>query len=139
EVEVEGAMDRLKTRTTVEVSGNKLFTIAHVESDPKLAKDVVQAFLNIFVEGNLGQDRSDMDNAQSFIAKQLALYEKQLQEIEKRRADFEAKKCRCHISVEGVFLGAARESPHRRRAGYRRFGKRERARSSRGAYPEVIF
>src|SRR5262249_45248828 len=40
EVDVEDAMDRLKTRTDVEVSGNKLFTIAHVESDPKLAKDV---------------------------------------------------------------------------------------------------
>jgi len=103
EVEVEDAMDRLKTRTDVEVSGNKLFTIAHVESDPKLAKDVVQAFLNIFVEGNLGQDRSDMDNAQSFIAKQLALYEKQLQEIEKRRADFQAKNADVISPSKGSF------------------------------------
>jgi hypothetical protein len=90
EVELEGALGRLESRTTVEVSGKKLFKITHIESDPKLAKDVVQSFLDIFVEGNLGQDRSDMENAQTFIAKQLAIYEKQLQETEKRIADFRA-------------------------------------------------
>ena len=103
EVEVEGAMDSLKARTVVEVSGKKLFRIAHVEFDPRLAKDVVQSFLNIFVEGNLGQDRSDMENAQSFIAKQLALYEKQLQEIEKRRADFQAKNADVISPSKGSF------------------------------------
>jgi uncharacterized protein involved in exopolysaccharide biosynthesis len=88
--ELEGKLDRLKSHTVVEVTGKKLFRIAYDETDARLAKDVVQSFLNIFVEGNLGQDRSDMENAQSFIAKQLAFYEQQLQETEKHIADFQA-------------------------------------------------
>ena len=90
EVKLEGIIDSLKSRTVVEVSGKKLFRIAYVESDPRVAKDVVQSFLNIFVDRNLGQDRNDMENAQSFIAKQLSFYEEQLREIEKRIADFQA-------------------------------------------------
>jgi uncharacterized protein involved in exopolysaccharide biosynthesis len=103
EVKVEDAIDRLKSRTVVEVEGKKLFRIAYVESDPRLAKDVVQSFLNIFVEGNLGQDRSDMENAQSFIAKQLAIYQEQLRDTEKRMAEFKAKHSDVISSSRGSF------------------------------------
>ena len=44
-----------------------------------------------------------MENAQSFIAKQLALYEKQLQEIEKQRADFQAKNADVISPSKGSF------------------------------------
>ena len=64
---------------------------------------MVQAFLNIFVEGNLGQDRSDIDNAQSFIAKQLAFYEQQLRDTEKRIAEFKAKNADVISSSRGSF------------------------------------
>ena len=103
EVKLEGTIEGLKSRTVVEVSGKKLFRIAHVQSDPKLAKDVVQSFLNIFVEGNLGLDRTDMDSAQSFIAKQLAIYEKQLQDTEQKLADFRAEHSDVITSSSGSF------------------------------------
>ena len=74
-----------------------------MSSNPRLAKDVVQSFLNIFVEGNLGQDRSDMESAQSFIAKQLAIYEEQLRDTEKRMAEFKAKHSDVISSSKGSF------------------------------------
>ena len=48
ESQVEGAIDGLRSRTAVQVEGKKLFRIAYIESNPRLAKDVVQSFLNIF-------------------------------------------------------------------------------------------
>ena len=81
----------MKSHTTVEVSGSNLFKITHIDADPRRAKDVVQAFLNIFVENNLGKDRDDMTNARSFLEKQIAGYEAQLQATEKRIADFRSK------------------------------------------------
>ena len=103
EMMVEAKTDSLKSRTVVEAEGKKLFRIAHIDSDPRFAKDVVQAFLNIFVEGNLGQDRSDIENAQSFIAKQLAIYEQQLRDTEKRMAEFKAKNSDVISSSRGSF------------------------------------
>lgn len=103
EFALEGATENLKSRTIVQVEGKKLFRIAYLDSDPRLAKDVVQSFLDIFVEGNLGQDRSDMKNAQSFIAKQLAIYEEQLRDTEKRIAEFKAKYSDVISSSKGSF------------------------------------
>jgi uncharacterized protein involved in exopolysaccharide biosynthesis len=91
EIELEGLLDRIQSRTTIEVSSSKLFRITHVESDPRLAKDIVQALLGILVDNNLGQDRADMDNAQSFITKQVGVYETQLRTLERRMAEFRAK------------------------------------------------
>ena len=68
-----------------------MFRIAHVESDPRLAKDVVQSLLGIFVDNSLGSDRADMESAQSFIAKQIAFYETELRAAESRIAEFRAK------------------------------------------------
>jgi len=91
ELQLEAVLDGIASHTKVDVTGPKLFRIAHIGPDPRRAKDVVQAFLGIFVEGNLGRDRDDMENTRSFIDKQIAGYEAQLQAIEKRMADFRAK------------------------------------------------
>jgi uncharacterized protein involved in exopolysaccharide biosynthesis len=91
ELQLEGVIDRIASHTKIEVTGPKLFRITHRGPDPRHAKDVVQAFLGIFVEGNLGRDRDDMESVRSFIDKQIAGYEEQLQAIEKRRAEFRAK------------------------------------------------
>jgi uncharacterized protein involved in exopolysaccharide biosynthesis len=91
ELQLEAVLDGIASHTKVDVTGPKLFRIAHIGPDPRRAKDVVQAFLGIFVEGNLGRDRDDMENTRSFIDKQIAGYEAQLQAIEKRMADFRVK------------------------------------------------
>lgn len=87
--------DRLLRRlgATVKITPEtrNLFTIAYTEHDPKLAYDVVQKLIAIFVESATRGNRADMDNAQRFIEQQIASYEAKLREAEKRRADFRAK------------------------------------------------
>jgi polysaccharide chain length determinant protein (PEP-CTERM system associated) len=68
-----------------------LFTISYSDPDPRLARDVVQALLNLFVEQATSNDRQQMENARAFIAQQIAAYETQLREAERRRAEFRVR------------------------------------------------
>ncbi len=68
-----------------------LFTITYRNTNPKLAFDVVQTILTTFIESKTGSNRSEMQNALVFLEQQIATYERQLREAEKRRADFRAK------------------------------------------------
>jgi len=70
---------------------NNLFTITYRDKNPKLAHDVVQTLLTIFVESATGSNRNDMDNARRFLESQIASYQQQLRAAEKRRADFRAR------------------------------------------------
>ncbi len=79
---------RIRSNVGVASSRNNLFSIRFADTDPKVAQKVVQAFLTIFVESNLGTSRRDMDSAQRFINEQLDIYEKQLNEAEQRVSDF---------------------------------------------------
>ncbi len=72
-------------------STQNLFTISYRNKSPRLAYDVVNTILTIFIESKAGNNRSEMSNAQSFIDQQLADYEKQLRATEQRRAAFMAK------------------------------------------------
>jgi polysaccharide chain length determinant protein (PEP-CTERM system associated) len=65
-----------------------LFSIAYASDDAASAVRVVQALLTIFVESNVGDNRREMEQAQAFLNRQIAEYEKQLQDAEKRLADF---------------------------------------------------
>ena len=68
-----------------------LFTITYRNASAKLAHDVVQTLLSIFVESATGSNRTDMENARRFLEHQISSYEQQLRAAEKRRADFHLK------------------------------------------------
>ncbi len=68
-----------------------LFTISYRNASPKLAYDVVQTLLSMFVESATGANRSDMENARRFLDQQIGSYEQQLRNAERRRAEFKAK------------------------------------------------
>ncbi len=70
---------------------SNLFTIEYTDASPTLARDVVQTILNIFLESATSNDRQQMDNARTFVASQLATYETQLRDAERRRAEFQAR------------------------------------------------
>jgi len=84
--------ERLLTRLAVDIRVNpqtkNLFTITYRDKSPKLAHDVVQTLLTIFVESATGGSRTDMENARRFLERQIQSYEQQLRAAEKRRADF---------------------------------------------------
>ena len=68
-----------------------LFTIAYRSPSPKLAVQVVQTVMGIFIESKAGNNRQDMAQAGKFLDAQIANYEQQLQAVERRRAEFRSK------------------------------------------------
>lgn len=68
-----------------------LFTIEYRDSDPLIAQDVVQTALNLFMEAATLTDRQQIESARVFVAQQIASYEVQLRQAERRRAEFQAR------------------------------------------------
>jgi polysaccharide chain length determinant protein (PEP-CTERM system associated) len=87
----ERLLTRLASDIKVVPQTKNLFTITYRDKSPKLAHDVVQTLLTIFVESATGGSRSDMENARRFLERQIQSYEQQLRGAEKRRADFRAR------------------------------------------------
>ncbi|MGA9867095.1 MAG: XrtA system polysaccharide chain length determinant [Acetobacteraceae bacterium] len=81
----------LGTDIVVQAQDKNLFAISYSNSNPRLARDVVQTLLSIFTEEATGSNRSDMDNALRFLQLQIASYETQLHAMEDRRAAFRTK------------------------------------------------
>jgi polysaccharide chain length determinant protein (PEP-CTERM system associated) len=57
---------------------DNLFTIHYNNQNPKLAKDIVQSLLTLFVEGGLGGKTQDSSSAIRFIDEQIRSYEEKL-------------------------------------------------------------
>jgi len=97
ELDLKGAADReslvaqLAADIRITPQTRNLFTIAYRSTSPKLAFDVVRTMLTTFVESKTGNNRNDLENAGKFLQVQIGLYERQLQEAERKRAEFRAK------------------------------------------------
>jgi polysaccharide chain length determinant protein (PEP-CTERM system associated) len=87
----ERLISRLAGDIKVNPQTKNLFTITYRDKNPKLAHDVVQTLLTIFVESATGSNRTDMENAKRFLEHQISSYEQQLRAAEKRRADFRSR------------------------------------------------
>ena len=88
ESDMERLLDKLADEVQVRSQGQDLFTIAFAHRNPQTAQRVVQSLLNIFVESNLGENRTEMEKARAFVEAQIAQYERQLNEAEARLAKF---------------------------------------------------
>lgn len=81
-------MSQIKIGTT---GRDNLFTISYSNDNPKLAKDVVQSLLTIFVEGSLGDKKQDSASALRFIDEQIKAYEEKLVVAENALTTFKQK------------------------------------------------
>ncbi|MCX7217600.1 XrtA system polysaccharide chain length determinant [Undibacterium sp.] len=70
---------------------NDIYSLAFSDENPKLAKDVVQALLTIFVEGSFGDKKQDSNKAVVFIDGQIKIYEEKLVAAENALKDFKLK------------------------------------------------
>lgn len=93
--EKEQLYDALTKRIAIKSEGQNLFTVSFSDANPKLAKRVVETALNIFVETNLGQNRSSMESARTFIENQIADYVQKLKDAEQRLAAYKSQ----HVDV----------------------------------------
>ena len=82
---------RLARDIHITTQTRNLFTIDFRDYNPRVARDVVQAALTLFIEAATTTDRQQMESARSFVASQIASYETQLRQAERRRAEFQAR------------------------------------------------
>ena len=87
----ETLVERLATEIRITPQTRNLFTISYRNSSPKLSYEVVRTMLTTFVESKTGNNRADLENAGKFLNQQIGGYERQMQEAERRRAEFRVK------------------------------------------------
>jgi len=70
---------------------DNLFEITATAGSPKVAREIVQKLIDIFVEDNLSNERDETSQSLNFLDQQLAQRQRQLQEAEAKRAEFQSK------------------------------------------------
>jgi polysaccharide chain length determinant protein (PEP-CTERM system associated) len=68
-----------------------IYTISYNNPNPRVAKDVVQSLLTIFVEGSFGDKKNDSDKAIQFLDEQIKNYEARLVSAENALKEFKIK------------------------------------------------
>ena len=95
------ALKSLAAQIRVVTETGNLFTVEYRHRDRMRAYKVVKSLIDIFIEEVSGGNRAAMDNARQFIEQEIASYERQLRQAEKRRADFRAKYIDVIASADG--------------------------------------
>ena len=70
---------------------NNVFEIAVTARSGKLAQQIAQKLIDVFVENNLADDRDQTAQSLSFLDQQLEARQKQLQDAEQKQADFQTQ------------------------------------------------
>ena len=131
----ETLIQRLAEEVEVEAQGHNLFRIQYGDSDPYMARQVVQSVVSLFIENHLGARSSDMRAVDKFIGRQIEDYARQLDAAEHKLASFK-KEQMGYLRPRGVDyfteLVNLREAQSVARA------KREQAESRRAALSERL-
>ncbi|MBL26775.1 MAG: chain-length determining protein [Rhodospirillaceae bacterium] len=139
--DMEQLIEKLSKEISIRSEGQNLLSIAYTNDNPRLAQRVTQSLLNIFVENNLGENRADMENAQTFLENQVAEYERKLRQAEKRLADFKAENID-FISDTGTFVARAETARQQllnaQRALEDSIAERNRLREQLASVPEYL-
>jgi Chain length determinant protein len=85
---MERLLNSLRSRTSFVNEGEYLLRLSFTDPDPARAQQVAQALTDVFLDANLGHSREQMENAQAFLDRQIADYERQLGDAEQRLATF---------------------------------------------------
>ncbi|MEM8919527.1 MAG: XrtA system polysaccharide chain length determinant [Pseudomonadota bacterium] len=97
--ELAGKVEMLRKNIEIKSEKDNLFEITANSSasnlsdaeNAKLSREIVQKMIDIFVEENLSGDRDETSQTLKFLDAQLAAREKDLQEAEQKRVDFETE------------------------------------------------
>jgi polysaccharide chain length determinant protein (PEP-CTERM system associated) len=99
----------MKNIRFMSAGGTNLYSIAYRSDRPDQARKVVQAFLSIFVESNLGDNRRDSDQAKKFIEDQIKIYEQRLVDAETSLKDFKMRNLAAMPALSQDSIGRAGE------------------------------
>ena len=81
----------LQTAIKLTAQQDNLFEISVTASSGRLARQIAQKLIDIFVEENLADNRDQTSQSLGFLDQQLEERQRQLQEAEAKRADFQAR------------------------------------------------
>lgn len=83
--------DLMKEIKIVSTGRDDIYTISYNNPNPRIAKDVVQSLLTIFVEGSFGDKKNDSEKAILFLDDQIKNYEAKLVAAETALKEFKIK------------------------------------------------
>ena len=86
--EMENLLNSLRSRISVENESSHLLRLSFTDADPTRAQAVTQALTETFLDSNLGRSREKIEDAQEFLDRQIADYERELDAAEERLANF---------------------------------------------------
>lgn len=86
--EMQRLLSDLEGGIDISTEQNNLFRLSYVSEDPQRSARVVQALIDLFVEGNLGAARQQLDTAQRFLDDQLAIYQRRLDQAVQQLSEF---------------------------------------------------
>ena len=90
--EMNKLVDEMMANIKINGTGrDDIYTITYTGATAREGKDVVQAFLTIFVEGSFGGKKQDSENAVQFIDDQIRSYEERLAAAENALKEFKIK------------------------------------------------
>ncbi len=101
--DMERLTEDLKERIKLTGLGGNIYTLSFDDESSDLAKRVVQSFLTIFVETNLGESRKDQDTAEQFLLREVKEYERRLNQSERRLKEFKSRNL-AYISDKGDYF-----------------------------------
>ncbi len=103
-------IDAVAGSTAIKVTGKNLFVISFVHENPETARRVVQAFLSLFVESSVGDQRKGSDSARRFLDDQIKAYEQKLVQAENALKEFKQKNIGIMPGAGGDYVGRISES-----------------------------
>ena len=110
--EMDALIARLQAGIKVS-SSNEIMQISYDNADPAMALDVVSTLLESFIEGTLGENRSDTDSAEEFLQDKLLEYELRLNEAEARLAAFKRENVGMMPGEEGDYYTRMQQAMRR--------------------------
>ena len=91
--------------------GSGLYSISYPDSDAYTSYLVVKTLLDTFVNKSLGAGRTDTQNAENFLAKEVASYESRLSDSEQKLAEFKKRKESAYVTGEAQYRHWDRNLP----------------------------
>jgi polysaccharide chain length determinant protein (PEP-CTERM system associated) len=85
---IDTLMKQLEIRN---VGRDNLYVLSYRDTNPDMAKKVIQSLVSIFVESSLGDARKDSSTARKFIDEQIKVYVAKLEEAEARLKEFKLR------------------------------------------------
>jgi polysaccharide chain length determinant protein (PEP-CTERM system associated) len=102
---LEGMVEYVAGQIKIENPQGLYFDISYRNGDPKVARDVVDAVLNLLIEQDLGASLAEKDEARRLLDAEIAKFDERLTTKEKEVAEFR----RAHAEELAVIEGNARQ------------------------------